>query len=85
MDVELEHYHKANADLERAITDLKLKLKAAEKEVTKERERVTFCTSIVKRFKVDINECVQFIQEPKLLKVNFRNFTFIVKYQKIIC
>ena len=39
MDVELEHYHKANADLERAITDLKLKLKAAEKEVAKERER----------------------------------------------
>ena len=69
MDAELEHYHKANSDLELAITDLKLKLRAAEKEVAKERERVTSCAATVKRFKVDLNECVQFIQEPKVLKV----------------
>ncbi|KAJ3044625.1 Cilia- and flagella-associated protein 57 [Rhizophlyctis rosea] len=77
MDAELEHYHKANSDLELTITDLKLKLRAAEKEVAKERERVTSCAATVKRFKVDLNECVQFIQEPKVLKAHIKKL-----YQK---
>ncbi|KAJ3100632.1 Cilia- and flagella-associated protein 57 [Physocladia obscura] len=68
MDVELEHYHKANSDLELAIADLKLKLKAAEKQVTKERCRVKGCCTTIRKFKVDLNECVQFIQEPKIMK-----------------
>ncbi|KAJ3089419.1 Cilia- and flagella-associated protein 57 [Quaeritorhiza haematococci] len=69
MDLELEHYHKTNAQLELAIADLKLKLKAAEREVQKEHETYQACIALVRRFKVDLNECVQFIQEPKLLKV----------------
>jgi hypothetical protein len=67
--VELEHYHKANSNLELTIADLKLKLKAAEKEVASERARYKACAATVRRFKVDLNECVQYIQEPKLLKV----------------
>ena len=69
MDVELDHYHKANSNLELTIADLKLKLKAAEKEVANEREKVKTCSATIRRFKVDLNECVQYIQEPKILKV----------------
>lgn len=77
MDVELEHYHKANSNLELTIADLKLKLRAAEKEVAKEHAHVKACAAMVKRFKVDLNECVQYIQEPKLLKTHVKNL-----YQK---
>ena len=69
MDVELDHYHKANSNLDLNIADLKLKLKAAEKEVAKERVRFKACAATVRRFKVDLSECVQYIQEPKVLKV----------------
>ncbi|KAJ3220181.1 Cilia- and flagella-associated protein 57 [Dinochytrium kinnereticum] len=72
MDVELEHYNKANSNLELAIADLKLKLKAAEKEVAKERSKIKACAATVKRFKVDLNECVQYIQEPKQLKASIK-------------
>ncbi|KAI9346401.1 WD repeat domain 65-like protein [Zopfochytrium polystomum] len=72
MDVELEHYHKTNSNLELTIADLKLKLRAAEKEVAKERSRVKACVAIIKRFKVDLNDCVQYIQEPKLLKASLK-------------
>ncbi|KAJ3117421.1 Cilia- and flagella-associated protein 57 [Phlyctochytrium bullatum] len=77
MDVELEHYNKANSNLELAIADLKLKLKAAEKEVSKERSKIKACAATVKRFKVDLNECVQYIQEPKQLKASVKKL-----YQK---
>jgi hypothetical protein len=69
MDVELENYHKSNSNLELAINDLKLKFKASEKEVATERARVNATMAQVRKFKVDLNECVQFIQEPKMLKV----------------
>ncbi|KAJ1567027.1 hypothetical protein HK405_007462, partial [Cladochytrium tenue] len=77
MDVELEHYHKTNSNLELEIADLKLKLKAAEKEVEKEKARVKACVSVIHRFKVDLNDCIQYIQEPKLLKANMKRL-----YQK---
>ncbi|KAK6099155.1 hypothetical protein MT418_000606 [Batrachochytrium dendrobatidis] len=68
MNVELEHYHRANADLDLTITDLKLKLKAAEKEVAKERSKVNAEVALIRRFKVDLSETVQYVQDPKLLK-----------------
>ncbi|TPX74759.1 hypothetical protein CcCBS67573_g03970 [Chytriomyces confervae] len=77
MDVELDHYHRANSDLELSIADLKLKLKAAEKQVAKERSRVKGCSATIRRFKVDLNECVQYIQEPKILKAQVKKL-----YQK---
>ncbi|KAJ3074808.1 Cilia- and flagella-associated protein 57 [Podochytrium sp. JEL0797] len=72
MDVELEHYHKANSDLDLSIADLKLKLKAAEKQVAKERSRVKGCCATIKKFKVDLNQAVQYIQEPKMLKAQVK-------------
>ncbi|KAJ3190576.1 Cilia- and flagella-associated protein 57 [Irineochytrium annulatum] len=77
MDVELEHYHKANSNLELTIADLKLKLKAAEKEVATEYSKVKACMATVRRFKVDLNECVQHIQDPKVLKTQVKRL-----YQK---
>jgi chromosome segregation ATPase len=69
MDSELEHYHKSNSALDLQISDLKLRLKAAEKEVNHEKARVRTAGAIVRRFRVDLNECVQYIQQPKVLKV----------------
>ncbi|KAJ3354153.1 Cilia- and flagella-associated protein 57 [Entophlyctis luteolus] len=77
MDTELEHYHKANTDLELQIADLKLKLKAAEKQVVTEHARLKGCCATIKHFKVDLNECVQFIQEPKIMKAQVKKL-----YQK---
>jgi len=69
MDIELDQYTSSNLKLDLAIQDLTLKLRAAEKEVANEREKVRMCANTVKRFRVDLNECVQNISEPKLLKV----------------
>ncbi|KAI8811886.1 hypothetical protein BJ742DRAFT_736416 [Cladochytrium replicatum] len=55
-------------NLDLAILGLKPKLKAAEKQVSKERGKVKACSSTVRRFKVYPNESVQFIQRPELLK-----------------
>ncbi|KAL2919821.1 hypothetical protein HK105_200738 [Polyrhizophydium stewartii] len=77
MDVELEHYHRANSDLDLTIADLKLKLKAAEKEVARERAKVNSGVALIRRFKVDLSETMQYIQEPKLLKTHLKKL-----YQK---
>ncbi|KAH6584161.1 hypothetical protein BASA61_007631 [Batrachochytrium salamandrivorans] len=77
MNVELDHYHRANADLDLAISDLKLKLKAAEKEVATERSKVNSGVALIRRFKIDLSETVQYVQEPKLLKTSLKRL-----YQK---
>ncbi|KAJ3228464.1 Cilia- and flagella-associated protein 57 [Clydaea vesicula] len=77
MDVELDQYFKSNSKLELAITDLKIQLKAAESEVTRERERWKVLSTNVWRFKVDLIECLQYIQEPKMLKSSLKKL-----YQK---
>ena len=69
MDNELEQYHHVNNKLELAINDLKQKLRAAEKEVETERDQVQESSLVVKRFKVELAECMAHIQDPKALKV----------------
>ena len=69
MDSELQQYNNNNSSLHLKISDLKLKVNAAEKEVETEKEKVKGCLAIVKRFKIDLNECIQQIQNPKKLKV----------------
>jgi len=79
MDNELEHYNKINSDLELVIEDYKLKLNASEKEVTNEKENVLAIAAIIKRFKIELNECMQYVMEPKLLKVNiFNKYNYII-------
>ena len=82
MDIELQQYNKNNAQLELSISDLKLKVKAAEKEVDREKEKVKSSLAVVRRFKVDISECAQHIQDPKVLKVGNYLFSLMSKNQK---
>eukprot|EP00744_Colponema_vietnamica_P001225 GILI01002055.1.p1 GENE.GILI01002055.1~~GILI01002055.1.p1 ORF type:complete len:1251 (-),score=376.19 GILI01002055.1:222-3974(-) len=68
MDEELEHYHRSNAQLDLMISDLKLKLKGMQEEIGNQRKKLSDATTQIKRFKDDLHECVQFIQDPKVLK-----------------
>ncbi len=70
MNFELDHYHKSNAKLDLNINELKLKLKAAEKEVDREKEKWKMISASIWKFKVELLEAVQHIQDPKLLRVN---------------
>jgi len=69
MDNELEHYNKISSNLELKIEDYKLKLGESEKEIVIEKENVLAVAAIIKRFKNELNECMYYIMEPKLLKV----------------
>lgn len=72
MNVELENYHKSTSELDLSIADLKLKLKAAEKEVVKERNQALQGISLIRNFKIDLESMIQHIQEPKMLKSSFK-------------
>jgi predicted nucleic acid-binding Zn-ribbon protein len=70
MGQELQQFNQENMDLTMNITELKYKLKTAENEVYKEREKWKKIASNIKQFKIELNECIQHIQDPKDLKVN---------------
>ncbi|KAJ3000403.1 Cilia- and flagella-associated protein 57 [Globomyces sp. JEL0801] len=72
MDIELENYHRVTSELDLSISDLKLKLKAAEKEVWKEKASVTNGVALIRRFKVDLEDTIKYIQEPKILKASLK-------------
>ena len=72
MESELERFHKQNTQLELNITELRQKLKATEKEMHGERQRVRDVEAVVRRFKTDLHNCVGYIQDPKLLKESVR-------------
>ncbi|TPX33526.1 hypothetical protein SmJEL517_g03626 [Synchytrium microbalum] len=61
MDAELEQYHRSNAALELQIADLRLKARAAQKEVEKERERAILGGAIVSRFGADLADAASHI------------------------
>lgn len=72
MESELERFHKQNTQLELNITELRQKLKATDKEMHQERQRVRDVEAAVRRFKTDLHNCVGYIQDPKLLKESIR-------------
>ncbi|KAI9207651.1 uncharacterized protein BJ171DRAFT_278901 [Polychytrium aggregatum] len=72
MDVELEHYNRANLRLETTISELKSKLRMAELNVDKEKAKVQQGMAVIKRFKRDVNNCVQYIQEPAQLMAHVK-------------
>merc|ERR1711893_461146 len=72
MESELERFHKQNTQLELNITELRQKLKATDKEMHQERQRVRDVEAVVKRFKTDLHNCVGYIQDPKMLKESIR-------------
>lgn len=73
MDSDLEDYHRKNKALKVNIEELNDKQKKLQDEILTQRKRVTDCQTIIKRFKNDLHECVQYIQEPKQLKESVTN------------
>jgi hypothetical protein len=71
MDTELQLYGKDNVSLNLLITDLRSKLKAADVEIARERESWKRIAQVIKQFKIELNECAEAIQNPKMLKVCF--------------
>merc|ERR1719169_77911 len=67
MDEELEDFHKKNKQLQTDITQLQSKQKLYQEEILRYRKKLTDGQTVIKRFKNDLHECVQYIQEPKLL------------------
>merc|ERR1712048_24758 len=50
------------------IDQLQNKQRSLQDEIVSQRKKMTDCQTIIKRFKNDLHECVQHIQDPKLLK-----------------
>ncbi|XP_007436852.1 cilia- and flagella-associated protein 57-like, partial [Python bivittatus] len=73
MEGELEHFHKQNTQLELNIAELRLKLRATDREMHKEMQKERDMEALVKRFKTDLHNCVGLIQEPKKLKECIRD------------
>lgn len=78
MDIELENYHKLTSDMDLEIAELQLRLKAAEKQVEKERRGVSSSIAYVKRFKIDLQETVSL--DAKKLKSGLKKLYY--KYCK---
>uniref|UniRef100_A0A8C9LBG8 Cilia and flagella associated protein 57 n=1 Tax=Pavo cristatus TaxID=9049 RepID=A0A8C9LBG8_PAVCR len=72
MERELEQLHKENTQLKLNITQLQQKLKATDNELHKERQKKQNMEALIKRFKMDLHNCVGFIQDYKKLKAGIR-------------
>merc|ERR1711959_197259 len=68
MDADLEDYHRRNKQLSVDIAQLLQRQKGLQEEIVSRRKRLTDARTVIKRFKNDLHECVQFIQEPKQLR-----------------
>merc|ERR1712137_613637 len=72
-DSDLEDYHRKNKQLQDSIDQLQVKQKSLQEEIVTQRKKMTDCQTVIKRFKTDLHECVQFIQEPKQLRESATN------------
>merc|ERR1711904_157114 len=68
MDSDLEDYHRRNKQLQVDISSLLQRQRGLQEEIVSRRKRLTDSQTIIKRFKNDLYECVQFIQEPRQLR-----------------
>jgi WD40 repeat protein len=73
MDADLEDYHRKNKQLQLSIEQLHVKQRGLQEEIVTQRKKMTDCQTIIKRFKTDLHECVQFMQEPRQLKESVVN------------
>ncbi|XP_060629266.2 cilia- and flagella-associated protein 57 [Anolis sagrei] len=73
MEGELGRFHKQNTQLELNISELRLKLRATDREMHKEMQKERDMEALIKRFKTDIHNCVGLIQEPKKLKESIKD------------
>merc|ERR1719265_1317247 len=68
MDAELEDYMRKNKQLALDISQLQMKQRALQEEIKTQKRKLKDDMALIKRFKIDLHECMQFIQEPKQLK-----------------
>merc|ERR1712118_401004 len=68
MDAELEDYMRKNKQLALDISQLQMKQRALPEEIKTQKKKLRDDMALIKRFKIDLHECMQFIQEPKQLK-----------------
>eukprot|EP00746_Dinoflagellata_sp_MGD_P071928 gnl/MRDRNA2_/MRDRNA2_29238_c0_seq1.p1 gnl/MRDRNA2_/MRDRNA2_29238_c0~~gnl/MRDRNA2_/MRDRNA2_29238_c0_seq1.p1 ORF type:complete len:1218 (-),score=322.40 gnl/MRDRNA2_/MRDRNA2_29238_c0_seq1:252-3905(-) len=68
MDAELEDYMRKNKQLALDISQLQMKQRALQEEIKTQKKKLRDDMALIKRFKIDLHECMQFIQEPKQLK-----------------
>merc|ERR1712028_293145 len=68
MDHELEQFHKSNAQLDLMIGELRKRLDAMQMEIMRQRANLGDQDSLVRRFRSELHESVQFIQDPKMLR-----------------
>merc|ERR1712196_540019 len=72
MDAELERYNKTNQAFELDNASLQLKLDALQKELLKQRTQLADADSLNRRFRTDLEETVQYIQDYKMLKASVK-------------
>merc|ERR1711937_841100 len=68
MEAELEDYMRKNKQLALDISQLQMKQRALQEEIKTQKRKLRDDVALIKRFKIDLHECMQFIQEPKQLK-----------------
>jgi len=73
MDHDLEDYHKKNKQLQIDIGQLQLRQKISQDEIATQRKKLSDSLTLIKRMNNDFHECVQYIQEPLLLKEKINN------------
>merc|ERR1711959_511151 len=68
MDAELEDYMRKNKQLALDISQLQMKQRALQEEIKTQKKKLRDDMALIKRFKIDLHECMQFVNEPKQLK-----------------
>merc|ERR1719163_1803849 len=70
MDAELDEYKRRNKQLGLDISQLQMKQRALQEEIKSQKKKLREDLSLIKRFKIDLHECVQYVPKPKELKEN---------------
>merc|ERR1719243_53409 len=68
MEAELDGYMRRNKQLALDISQLQMKQRALQEEIKSQKKRLRDDLALIKRFKLDLSECMECIQEPKQLK-----------------
>merc|ERR1719486_227454 len=68
MEGELDDYMRKNKQLALDISQLQMKQRALQEEIKSQKKRLRDDLALIKRFKLDLSECMECIQEPKQLK-----------------
>lgn len=77
MDAELNDYMKRNKQLALDISQLQMKQRALQEEIKSQKKKLREDMALIKKFKIDLHECMQFQHDPKQLKNSVANL-----YQK---